>query len=85
MTAPRITNVSNPAAFGAEWNDGESRYQLCVSRGTATLIMGHWSAEQGRWFNTPVASPERFGMTRAPKSWREFARIVEAFITAGTN
>ena len=76
----RFANVSNPAAFGAEWTDGESRYQLCTPRGTASLIMGFWNAEQGRWYNTSVAAPERFGMAGAPRNWREFSAIVTAFI-----
>jgi hypothetical protein len=77
----KFRNMSNPAAFGAEWTDSEgSRFQLCNPRGTASLMMGFWNADRGRWYNTSVAAPERFGMTSAPKSWREFAGIVTAFI-----
>ncbi len=83
--APKFSNVSNPAAFGAEWSDGESRYQLCVSRGTSTLVMGFWNEGQRRWFNTAVAAPERFGMNAPPKSWREFAAVVTSFIATGTS
>lgn len=74
-------NVSNPAAFGAEWADSDGgRYQLVNSRGTAGLYFSTCRVRQ--WHTTPVANPERFGMTRPPESWREFAGIVEQFITA---
>jgi hypothetical protein len=77
---PKFRNVSNPAAFGAEWVTGDHRYQLVNSRGTASLMFGMFNADHGRWYNTSVTAPERFGMTGAPKSWREFAAVVSAFL-----
>jgi hypothetical protein len=83
-----VTNVSNPAALGAQWEvpDPVTRgavttFQLSAGRGSRVLMFGIKRAGRG-WLNMPVSSPERFGMTRAPQSWKEFARIVEAYMTA---
>jgi hypothetical protein len=78
--AIKLTNVSNPAAFGVEWA-GESgkRYQLVNPRGTASLMMGAERHDGNGWANTPVSDPERFGMTSAPRTFAEFRRIAEAF------
>lgn len=77
-----ITNVSNPAAFGAQWTIGGSNYQLVNLRGTASLLFG-MRASDGDWTTTPVAAPERF-MTTAPRTYAEFRRAVEQFVTDGT-
>ena len=73
----KLHNVSNPAAFGIEWQDDGTRYQLVNSRGTRSLMLG---MQTGRtWRNTTVVNPERFGMHRPPQTMAEFLAIAEAF------
>lgn len=80
----KLINVSNPAAFGVEWVAGETgnRYQLCTSRGTATLTFGVRHADSDRWMTQTVMAPERFGMTSAPKTFAAFLAIAEAYVNA---
>lgn len=75
----KLTNVSNPAAFGVEWaGESGTRYQLANARGSAVLMFGAKRAH-GEWVSTPVTAPERFGMRRPPESMAEFLAIAEAF------
>lgn len=78
-------NVSNPAAFGAEWAAGDNgnRFQLVNSRGTTSLMFGVQRAGRegpGEWVSTQVIAPERFGLVSPPRTWAEFLAIVRAYV-----
>ena len=78
----RFVNVSNPAAFGVEWTAGDhdNRYQLVNPRGTTGLMFGA-SYDKGPWLTTPVIDPERFGLTTPPRSFGEFRKIAEQYVS----
>jgi len=82
----KLTNVSNPAAFGVEFRlpDSGTRVQLVNIRGTASLMLGMERPGGNGWANTPVVAPERFGMRDAPRNFREFLKIAEAYTAAAT-
>lgn len=78
----KFRNVSNPAAFGAEWIEPDSgtTFQLVNSRATSGLFMG-MKRKGGEWSSPQsVVRPERFGMHEPPKNWKDFAGIVRAFL-----
>jgi hypothetical protein len=77
-----IRNVSNPAAYGAEW-DGESgtTYQLVNPRGTTSLLLGAKNDRTGgRWMTVSVTDPERFGLTSPPAKWATFLAVVRKYV-----
>ncbi len=77
----KVTNVSNIAAFGAQWaGDGGTVYQLVNARGSSVLTMGAKPATTGVWQHMTVTSPERFGFTGPCKSAGELVRIAERFV-----
>jgi hypothetical protein len=78
----KLTNVSNPAAFGVEWaGESGATYQLVNPRSTASLWFGARRAGAENWAQTTVTSPERFGMVTAPSTFRDFLKIAEAFVS----
>jgi len=75
-----IRNVSNPAAYGAEWaTSGGARYQLVNAVGSTQLTMGVLPAGQTTWHNTPVVNPDRFGPLPCT-SPREMIAIARKFL-----
>lgn len=80
----KLANVSNPAAFGVEWVAGETgnTYQLVNPRGLDSLHFGVKRAGSDRWVTTRVVDPSRFGMTEAPKTFKAFLAIAEAYVNA---
>jgi hypothetical protein len=80
----RLHNVSNPAAFGIEWTHGDSgnTFQLVNARGTSGLMFGMRASGRGEWSTMRVVNPERFGMTRPPRTFAEFRAIAERYIGA---
>lgn len=80
----KLSNISNIAAWGTEWVNGDNgnRYQMVQQRGTSGLVFGVLPAGQNRWINTPVSAPERFGHVKVFKSYREFEAIVRAYVEA---
>lgn len=82
MTEPELRDLSNPAAYGAEWSSEHHTYQLVCSRGTSTLMLGIKPAGSDCWTSTPVIAPERFGMTGPPSTTAEFLAIARAFVAA---
>lgn len=81
--AVKVSNVSNIAAFGAEWaGDAGTVYQLVNARGSSVLTMGAKPAATGVWQHMTVTSPERFGFTGPCKSAGELLKVAERFITS---
>jgi hypothetical protein len=82
--APKLTNVSNPAAFGVEWtagdNGGSTRFQLVNPRGTTTLLFGMRVEGRKSWTTTPVVDPSRFGLYAAPRTFRDFDEIARRYV-----
>lgn len=78
----KLTNVSNPAAFGVEWVAGENgnTYQLSNPRGTTALMFGTRHAGKTEWLNTTVTDPSRFGMTSAPRTFKAFSAIAYEYV-----
>jgi len=75
-------NVSNPAAFGAEWAAGDNgnRFQLVNSRGTTSLMFGVLHENSTEWISTQVIEPGRFGLDSPPRTWAEFLAIVRRYV-----
>lgn len=85
MVVP-LVNVSNPAAFGAEWVSPETgtRFQMANPRGTCTLLFGMKPAGSETWGPaSTVTDPDRFGMAGPPKSYSEFVSVVRRFEEGG--
>ena len=80
----KLTNVSNPAAFGAEWVNGSNgnRFQLVNPRGTTRLDFGVRSEGVTEWRTTRVADPSRYGMNRPPRTVIEFLAIADRFVNS---
>lgn len=81
----RIINVSNPAAFGAEWTQGGSTYQAVNSLGSNNVFL-YLKRADGTWYpwGGALANPERFGWTGPAATWAQFRDFVTAFVAAGT-
>lgn len=77
----KMVNVSNPAAYGAEWRgEAGTRYQLVNAVGSGRLTMGVLPADAGgKWLSTDVAMPERFGFTGPCASAAELMAIARRF------
>lgn len=83
MTKIKLTNVSNPAAFGVEWiGESGTVHQLVNSRGTTGLMYGRKTQHSDGWVQARVVDPERFGLTSPPRSMAEFRAIAERFVFA---
>ena len=79
-TTPRVTNVSNPAAWGAEWTaESGTRFQLVSARGTTTVRLGMKTPTAVRWSTTEVSRPERFGELPVA-NFRAWTALVNAFV-----
>ena len=78
----KLTNVSNTAAFGAEWTTGHNgnRFQLVTPRGTAELFFGVLSEGSTEWRTTRVVDPSRFGMDGPPRTIVDFLDIAEKYV-----
>jgi hypothetical protein len=87
MAEDRVThirNVSNPAAFGAEWEADGTTFQLVNSRHTTSLMFSMKRADGAGWtFPHPVVRPERFGMNGILTSPAQFLAVARAFVDAG--
>lgn len=83
-TAIRLVNVSNPAAYGIEWVNGDNgnRYQLVNERGTSRLTFGVLIKGSDTWLTQRVIAPERFGVAGIITSYRAFEAIVRAYVEA---
>lgn len=79
-STPPLINVSNLAAFGVEWEEEGSRFQLANPRGTRTLLLGIKSSGH-EWMTAPVEAPQRFlgGLTGPPRTFSEFRSVVQAW------
>jgi hypothetical protein len=84
MSGTPIRNVSNLAAFGAEWTDSDgTTWQLANWRGTSTLTLSSKKADDAQWNHYgPVEDPRRFGMVDAPRTRAAFMRIAQAFVNS---
>jgi hypothetical protein len=73
-----VHNVSNLAAFGVEWTDENSgtSFQLYNLKSTPSLYLGIRTASNAQWSTTRVVDPERFGLDRAPRNFKEFHNTV---------
>lgn len=78
----KLTNVSNPVAFAAEWTAGHNgnRFQLLNPRGTTDLNFAVLSEGATEWRATGVVNPSRFGMDRPPRTVTEFLAIAERYV-----
>ena len=78
----KLTNVSNPAAFGVEWTNGDNgnRFQLANPRGTMTLVFGVLSEGSAEWRTTPVVNPSRLGMNEPPRTVLVFLDIANRYV-----
>lgn len=80
MSEIKFVNRSNGAAFAVEWaHESGNRYQLVNPRGEAVLLFGAMPEGQDRWITQPVVGPERFGMGKPPKTFKEFMAVVRAY------
>lgn len=79
---PRLTNVSNLAAYGVEYiiPGSTTVVQLVNLRDTAGLVMG-MKDDSGRWFMDRVSNPERF-LDSPPRSYKEFLIVVDRWFDA---
>jgi hypothetical protein len=76
-----LVNVSNLAAFAVEWvSESGTRYTLVNARGTSGLSFGAKRDDKSSWSNRPVVDPSQFGMTKPPKSYKEFLTIAESYV-----
>lgn len=78
MEAKDLSNVSNPAAFGVEWERDGSSCQLVNLRGTDGLLFGLRVEGRTDWVTTPVEEPGRF-LTGVPSTFAEFRTAALAF------
>jgi hypothetical protein len=75
----KLTNVSNMAALGVEWEDEDGgRFQLVNPRGTSHLMLGVDFDKNRHWSTVPVTNPGRF-LTSPPRNFKEFMVVVEAW------
>lgn len=84
MSTIKVINVSNLAAFGAEWTtETGARWQLVNPKGTDSLTFGVLPAGANRWVHGgAVADPERFGFAGPCKNARELLAVAERFVAA---
>ena len=73
-------NMSNPAAFGAEWQVNGNRYQMTMLRDTPGLVFGVLPAGQSGWLTQSVYAPERFTQGKPVKSYAEFLTVVRRYV-----
>jgi hypothetical protein len=77
----KLTNVSNPAAFGAEWvSDDGIRHQIVQARGTGRVYFGTKLADGTQWTQTSIDRAERFGFDPSGKSLKIFLSAADAFV-----
>lgn len=81
----RLSNVSNVAAFGVEWEQDGTTFQLVNGRGSCHLFMGMRPAKSDWWSDPiPVFRPDRFGFDiyAPPLTYPEFHKVALRFVTA---
>jgi len=81
MSEFKITDVSNIAAYGAEWTSEDGyRYQLVSARGSHEMTFGGKSPDSAVWHHYgAVVNPARFGFNGPCRTTREFLAIARNF------
>lgn len=78
----KLTDVSNPAAFGVEYANGGNgnRFRLTNPRGTTELDFSVLSEGSTEWRTTRVVNPARFGMEKPPRTALAFLDIADRYV-----